>query len=402
MCKVYVTGMGVVSALGLGKEENRSALLARKSGIGHAKYLNSSLVDKLPVAEVPFNTTAMLPLLHRQENLQQSRLVVLAALAIQEALCDRLGPSGKPSPLTGFINATTVGGMGDVEDVYDSLINPGIRDNLGAGDALDCAAGTEQLARHFGFTQFVSTISTACSSSANAIMYGARLIRHGIIDRAICGGVDTLTRFTLNGFNSLKNIDKQPCRPFDANRNGLNLGEGAAYLVLESEKSINITGATPLAILSGYCNFNEAFHPTAPSPEGEGAYHAMKGAIEAAGLETGSISWINAHGTATINNDEAEGAALLRLFGKEMPAFSSTKSFTGHTLAAAGAIEAVFSIMSIRHGEIYPVLHFNDPMPGLDLVPVTEVKTGIPVNHVLSNSFGFGGNNASLLFSKYA
>jgi 3-oxoacyl-[acyl-carrier-protein] synthase-1 len=230
-------------------------------------------------------------------------------------------------------------------------------------------------------------------------MYGARLIKAGMLDVAICGGTDALTRFTINGFNSLKNTDQQPCRPFDADRNGLNLGEAAAFLVLVSEK---LNPAHVLAELSGYCNFNEAFHPTAPSPEGDGAYQAMNGAIRMAGIEPSAVSYINVHGTATLNNDLSEGMAMKRLFGNTPPAFSSTKPYTGHTLAAAGAVEAVFSLLSLQNGEIFPSLNFTTPMPELDLTPATNWQQEVSIQHVLSNSFGFGGNNASLLFSRYA
>ena len=408
MGKVYVTGMGLVTALGIGVKANRQGLVTGTSGIGYAKHLKSLLRDQFPAAEVDYSTNDLLQFVAHRGQLQESRLVLLAAIAIQEALESaspfRLvdNPGHATAPRTGFINATTVGGMADVEYEYEQMIDPQVpRISPHLGDSLDCAHGTEELARHFGLTGFIGTVSTACSSSANAIMYGARLIKGGILDRAICGGVDTLTRFTINGFNSLKNIDKNPCKPFDANRNGLNLGEGAAYLVLESEESIRKSVQKPLAQLSGYCNFNEAFHPTAPSPDGAGAYQAMLGAIEQAGLQPADISCINAHGTATINNDIAEGHALQRLFGNQVPPFSSTKSFTGHTLAPSGAIEAIYSILSILNNEIYPVLNFETPMPEIGLIPVTRLVTGAKNRHVLSNSFGFGGNNASLLFSKY-
>ncbi|MFT4023879.1 MAG: beta-ketoacyl-[acyl-carrier-protein] synthase family protein [Flavihumibacter sp.] len=293
--------------------------------------------------------------------------------------------------------------MADVENRYTDLVDPAKPVvNPAISDALDCAQGTEVLARHFGLRQQVATVSTACSSSANAMGYGARLLQAGVVDRVICGGVDTLTRFTLNGFNSLRNTDAALCKPFDEHRNGLNLGEGAAYLVLESDKSLAVTGRKPLGLLSGYFNYNEAFHPTAPSPDGNGAYEAMAGALRQAALAPREISYINAHGTATFNNDIAEAKAMIRLFGEAMPPFSSTKSYTGHTLAAAGAMEAVFSLLSILHGEIYPSLRFDTPMSDAPLIPLRTLQEGLSVDHVLSSSFGFGGNNASLILSRYA
>jgi 3-oxoacyl-(acyl-carrier-protein) synthase len=401
MRKVYVTGMGIVSAAGIGTEANRSALLSGKSGIGFAHFLSSNLKDSFPLAEISYAASELRQFITGDGSKLSNRLTLLAAIAIEEAIGTK--PFFSPDSQVGFINATTVGGMGDVEDLYASLIEPG--NNMPAsnlGDALDCAHGTEELARYFGFGQFISTVSTACSSSANSLMYAARLIGNGMLDTAICGGTDTLTRFTLNGFNSLKNIDKHPCKPFDENRNGLNLGEGAAYLVLQTEEMMLRSGREPLAVFSGYCNYNEAFHPTAPSPEGEGAFQAMKGALKQAGLDESRISFINAHGTATLNNDLAEAFAMQRLFGDNMPAFTSTKTYTGHTLAASGAIEAVFSILNILHKEMYPVLNFSSVMPEVALEPLTVLKQQVTVDHVLSNSFGFGGNNASLIFSKYA
>ncbi|GAO41180.1 3-oxoacyl-[acyl-carrier-protein] synthase II [Flavihumibacter petaseus NBRC 106054] len=391
--------MGIVSALGIGIEANRSALLAKRSGIGQARWLQSRLTERLPLGEVPFSNDALWSAAGLQQHQPAGRQVLLALHAMKAALGGI--KAADIDPQMGFINATSVGGMSDVENIYSNLIDPAkpiLNNEL--GDSLDCSQGTESLARIFGLKSYITTISTACSSSANAIMYAARLISNGLIDSAVCGGTDTLARFTLNGFNSLKNVDAQPCRPFDENRNGLNLGEGAAYLVLESEQQLKRSGRQPLALLSGFCNYNEAFHPTAPSPEGLGALAAMQGAIKKAGLHPDDISYVNAHGTATLNNDIAEAMALQKLFGENMPAFSSTKCYTGHTLAAAGAIEAVFSVLNLQEDEIYPVLNFGQPIAAAPVVPVTEVHTGKGLKHILSNSFGFGGNNASLLFSK--
>lgn len=399
MSSVFITGIGIVSALGIGVRAQREKLVAGISGLKSAYFLNSIHKSEFPFGEVPYTTVELFSTLSDKAALQQSRLQALGALALEECLSSCKTTSGPFRQ--GLINATTVGGMTDIEDRYFELIQPGIVDeDSDWASGLDCATGTEHLARRFGLTDFMTTISTACSSSANAIQYGARLLQQGHLDRVVCGGVDSLTRFTVNGFNSLKNLDKEICKPFDANRNGLNLGEGAAYLAMETEKGLQLTGNRPLAILSGYSNFNEAFHPTAPSPEGVGAYEAMKRAIEKSGLEPSAISYINAHGTATLNNDESEGRAIKRLFGDSIPPFSSTKVYTGHTLAAAGAIEAVFSVLSLQHQEIYPGLNFTTPIPGIELVPAKEYQQTV-LNHILSNSFGFGGNNASLLFSKY-
>jgi len=396
---IFVTGMGIVSALGAGIEANRLALREQRSGLGTAQFIQSRLTPLLPVGEVPFSNESLSRLAGVTAG-TQNRLVLLGLLAMREALGDGFAAT---QVSTGFINATSVGGMADVENIYTELINPAKPiANSAIGDSLDCAQGTEILARHFGIQQQIATVSTACSSSANAIGYGMRLLQAGVVDRVICGGSDTLTRFTLNGFNSLRNTDTALCLPFDENRNGLNLGEGAAYLVLETAKSLAATKRLPLGILSGYANYNEAFHPTAPSPDGKGAYEAMQGALRKAALSPEEISYVNAHGTATLNNDIAEAKAMLRLFPNGLPPFSSTKSYTGHTLAAAGAIEAVFSLLSILHSELYPTLRFNTPMIEAPIKAFLDVQEGVKVNHVLSSSFGFGGNNASLILSRYA
>src|SRR5690606_30409039 len=218
-------------------------------------------------------------------------------------------------------------------------------------DSLDCADCTQRIAAHFKLGSWQTTISTACSSSANALQLGARMIKNKEADLAICGGTDALTRFTLNGFLSLKNVDPLPCKPFDQNRRGLNLGEGAAYLVLESSESIKARNADPIALLAGFGNTNEAHHPTAPSPDGAGALRTMKAALASAGITRESVQYINAHGTATEGNDLSESNALASLFGQENhPPFSSTKSLTGHTLAASGAVEAIFCCLALKHG----------------------------------------------------
>ncbi|MDB5210188.1 MAG: beta-ketoacyl-[acyl-carrier-protein] synthase family protein, partial [Sediminibacterium sp.] len=259
---------------------------------------------------------------------------------------------------------------------------------------------TELVADQLGIKNYISTISTACSSSANAIFFAARLIRHGILDVAIAGGTDALTKFTLNGFNTLMILDREYCKPFDNARVGLNLGEGAGYVVLVSDKVAASLKKDPYCKLSGYNNANDAYHQTASSPDGTGSFLAMTGALSRSGLQPSDIDYINLHGTGTQNNDLAEGTAIKRVFGDVYPPMSSTKSFTGHTLGASGGIEAVFSVLSIKHGMLYPNLRFQTPMEELGLVPQTNFSKGNNIQHVLSNSFGFGGNCSSLIFSK--
>ena len=225
------------------------------------------------------------------------------------------------------------------------------------------------------------------------------MISAGILDYALVGGADALTRFTLNGFNTLMILDKELCKPFDENRSGLNLGEGAAYLLLSSEKGLNQLGKNPMARITGYANANDAFHQTASSPEGTGSFLAMRGALDKAGLQAKDIDYINLHGTGTQNNDIAEGTAISILFDSGYPKMSSTKAYTGHTLGASGAVEAVFSVLAIQHGIIFPNLRLETPMKEFTFQPVTELLRNQRIQNVLSNSFGFGGNCSSLIFS---
>ncbi len=264
----------------------------------------------------------------------------------------------------------------------------------------DCGDSTERIADFLGISGFMTTISTACSSSANSIMFGAQLIKAGHLDRVIAGGADSVTKFTLNGFNTLMILDKSGCRPFDENRAGLTLGEGAAFVVLESEEIIKSRNKKIMAELTGYGNANDAYHQTASSPEGTGAWLAMEKALWLSGLHPEDIDYVNVHGTGTQNNDLSEGIAMQKIFGKNMPPFSSTKSYTGHTLGAAGALETVISVMSINHGVLFPNLRFETPMKELSISPVTKVIKELNVRNVLTNSFGFGGNNSTLIISK--
>ena len=227
------------------------------------------------------------------------------------------------------------------------------------------------------------------------------MLRTGQAKRAIVGGAESLSRFHFNGFRTLMIMDQQPCRPFDANRNGLNLGEGAGYLVIENEADALARGVKILGYIGGYANACDAFHQTASSPDGEGAYLAMKGALDMAGLQPSDIDYVNAHGTATPNNDASESASVTRLLGVcKLPAISSTKAFTGHTTSASGGIEAAICVLAMNHGFIPANLRWEQSAEGL-ITPVTQTRHQ-PVHHVLCNAFGFGGNDSSLLLSDHA
>ena len=397
--RVYVTGIGILSAIGSGKLESWNAIINKESGIRTLKHLTSLHRGKLPAGEIDASNEDLAHLLGISDVALYSRTALLGMLAADEAWNDSHG-APSDSIRTGVISSTTVGGIDKSELFFkEYLADGGEGYNIRTLVSHDCGDSTERIAQRLGLHDFVTTISTACSSSANAIMLGARMIRSGRLDRAIAGGTDALTIYTLNGFNALKILDHEWCRPFDEERKGLNLGEGAAYLVLESEASLKETGNEPLCFIAGYGNTNDAYHQTASSPDGSGAYKAMEEALRVAQMVPSQIDYVNAHGTATPNNDLSEGLAIKRMFADDLPPFSSTKAFTGHTLAAAGAIEAVLSVLSLENKTILPNLNFNTPIVELGMVPVTELESR-NINTILSNSFGFGGNCSTLIFSR--
>lgn len=399
--RIVVTSLGILSALGNGIAANLQALQQQRPGLRYPQLLQTIHAGEFLLGEVPYSNDELSAMLGLPAgNNGYTRTTLLAMAAMQEVL---KGIDKKELQDEGFafINANTVGGMCSVEDMYEYFLSDNTaEDALKYIDTLDCAESTQNVTKHFGLKPFTATISTACSSSGNAIILGARLIQHGIVKRAICGGCDALSRFTLNGFHSLKNVDKQPARPFDNTRFGLNLGEGAGYVLLETEKSAKERGAEIIAVLSGYANTNDAYHPTAPNPNGDGAYNTMQLALQKAQLQTTDINYINAHGTATTANDAAEGKAIERLFNGHTPHFSSTKPYTGHTLAAAGVIEAIFSIGALQQQMVWPSLNHTTQMEEVSITPTTQLIENAGINHVLSNSFGFGGNNVSLIFSR--
>jgi 3-oxoacyl-[acyl-carrier-protein] synthase-1 len=300
---------------------------------------------------------------------------------------------------TGLISATTVGGMDKTESFFVDFLKDESYGHLRDVRNHECGKTTEIIADDLGIKGFISTINTACSSSVNAIAFGTRLIRNNFLDVVVAGGTDALSCFTLNGFNSLMILDGQPCKPFDAKRNGLNLGEGAGFVVLVSERALRDNNLKSLCVVRGFANTNDAFHQTASSPDGRGSYGAMVGALQMGELAAGDIDYVNLHGTGTLNNDLSEGTAIRRLFENSIPAVSSTKAFTGHTLGASGGIEAVFSVLAIQHQCLLPNLRFEQPIPEINICPQLTFESR-RIRHVMSNSFGFGGNCSSIIFSK--
>lgn len=397
--KVYVTGIGVISAIGNNVSETMRSFEQLKSGIGHLDHIQSRHQSETPVAEVKASNEELTAMAGFGPDYKNTRTALLGIIAAKEAV-KSAGITDMKAFRTGLISATSVGGMGMTENLWmDYLNTEKTGDWLRYIDSHECGDSTEAIADALGIKDFLSTISTACSSSANSIMFGARLIKQGILDRVVVGGTDSLSKFTINGFSTLMILDKENCKPFDAQRKGLNLGEGAGFIVIESEKAA--AGKQILAELTGYGNANDAYHQTASSPDGAGAYLAMEKAFKVSGLKPENIDYINAHGTGTEINDMSEGSALDRMFNKQVPMISSTKAFTGHTLGACGGIEAVFSVLAIKNNMVFPSLNHVNPMPDISFVPTKELKKDQKINHVLSNSFGFGGNTSALIFSRH-
>lgn len=394
---VWIVGMGVISSIGMTVEENLASLKSGKSGVGYAEHLNTVHKNTFPVCEIKKSNDELALLSKMDKGLPRS--VYISAIAAHEAFevisCKLKVESDYR---VGFISGNTIGGMDLSEDFYAEFLQDKSAGHLKNVVNHECGNITDLVAKHLNIP-FSTTISTACSSSANAIIHGSRMIKHGLKDIVIAGGVDALCKFTLNGFNTLMILDTEPSKPFDENRKGLNLGEGAGYVVLVSEKIKNELQLKSFAKVAGYSNANDAYHQTASSAEGNGNYFAMSEALQMSGLKSTDIDYINAHGTGTNNNDSSEGIAIERLFKNEIPSVSSTKGFTGHTLGACGGIEAVYSCLAMQENVVFPSLRHETTMKELSFTPVKEL-TSKNVNHVMSNSFGFGGNCTSLIFSK--
>lgn len=397
---LQITGTGIISAIGNGTGQTLMNLLDKKHGISSIRYLQT-IHKEIPCGEVKYSNGQLRSMLGIGNNTEFSRSAMLGAIAVRQAMEQaHLEEARKQGARIAFISGTTVGGMEICEQLYTAFTDP--QDNR--KDQIPqflCGNCADVIADYFGdMFCMATTPSTACSSASGAIILGAELIKSGYVDIAVAGGCECLSKFHLNGFNSLMILDKDLCRPFDATRAGLNLGEGAGYLVIESEEWTEAHKSTPLCTLAGYGNACDAFHQTASSPDGRGAYAAMEQALDMAHLKPGDIDYINAHGTGTPNNDLSEGMAVMRLFGDKVPYISSTKSFTGHTTSASGGVESVICILAMQNSFIPASLRFTNRIDELTFLPTAETITRVRLDNVLCNAFGFGGNDTSLLFSR--
>lgn len=395
--KIAITGMGTMTSIGKNVEENYDALIHSRHGISDIEFLETRHRGELMVGEIKTSNAELIRTLGLPEDTNFTRTTLLGICAAREAV-QHAGISDINEWRTGLISSTSVGGMDISEQYFYNYEDHPDKQKFVVSH--EGGFSTAAIADDLGLKGFTATISTACSSAANAIMMGAKLIQSGMLDRVVVGGTDALSKFTLNGFKTLMIVTDGYNTPFDENRKGLNLGEAAAFIVLESDACIQKSGKKVLGYLTGYANANDAHHQTASSDNGQGAFLAMDQALKLSGMAPEKIDYINVHGTATPNNDLSEGTAMIRIFGGDsVPDFSSTKAFTGHTLAAAAAVEAVYSLLAINHGVIFPNLNFQTKMKEFDLTPVTVLKHK-NIEHVLSNSFGFGGNCSTLIFSK--
>jgi 3-oxoacyl-(acyl-carrier-protein) synthase len=368
--RIFITGMGAVSPLGSGVAETRAALAAGRCHLGPLSLFETPDNTPLPVGQVRIPlATQSIPRTHQ-----------LARMAVDQAMANcREAPDA-------VVVGTTTGGMRTTED----LLKEGIDDP----DAYRWHAASsvaEDIADRVGCKGAVFTVSTACSSGAVALKIALEMLRSGKARRVLAGGVDSLCRLTYYGFNALKLIDPLGARPFDKDRRGMSVGEGAAMLMLVAEDYRNAVAEFLGAGLS--C---DAYHPTAPHPEGRGAYAAMVSAIDDAGLSAADVDYINLHGTGTPDNDLAEARAVMRLFGDRPPPVSSLKGAAGHPLAAAGAFAAVAASICIDAQLIPANTGTRHPDPDLGLDPVTRPRQ-TALGTVLVNSFGFGGNNAAVV-----
>jgi 3-oxoacyl-(acyl-carrier-protein) synthase len=391
--RVVVTGMGMVSAAGWTLDETWDAIAQGRSGLRPLSLFESQRCGKLPVGEVTGDPAS------RSGLPGGSRSDHLAMWAARQAWGDAgLGAASFAPDRGAVVLGALTGGMLFTEEFLSRLHLEHRADASHLADRA-CCNSADRIAEIFGLAGFRTTISNACASGGAALGLACDLIEAGEADVVLAGGVDSLNRIVLNGFNSLMLVSPDGCRPFDAERKGMSVGEGAGVLVLESEKHALGRGAHARALLAGRGNTCDAHHVSAPQPEGRGLCEAMRIALADAGLAPAAVDYINAHGTGTADNDPVEAKAIRSLFGQTPPAVSSTKRFFGHTLAAAGAIEAIVTVLALERQAIPPNLGLRTVDPKISLAPVVEYRQA-KLDVAMSTSLGFGGNNSAVLFRR--
>jgi 3-oxoacyl-[acyl-carrier-protein] synthase II len=392
MRQVLVTGLGAVSPFGAGVKAYWTGVAAGVCAIRPITLIDTDGFRCHVAAEVPEGITG---------SRRRSRADRLALAAAREAL-DDAGLTAADREDAALVVGAVGGGMLEAEAWYwrrRGRAMPG-PSSLGALRSILPFSHAETLASRLRLGGPRETLVTACSSGAASLAVAAELIADGVVDTALAGGADALTRICFMGFNALRLLDPGPCRPFDRERKGMSIGEGAAFLVLEEASRARARGARAYAELAGASMTTDAFHVTAPHPEGDGMARAMRAALARGGVAPGDVGYVNAHGTATLQNDRIEAAALRTVFGEGRVLVSSTKSMIGHTMAAAGSLEALATVLALAHGVMPPTaqLEHTDPDVPFDCVP--RVAREAAVEHAISNSFGFGGQNVTLLFRR--
>jgi len=400
--RVAVTGLGIISAIGESITEFKEGLFNGRCGIRPISLFDTKGFITQSAAQVKNKN---LKALSGSRDIRRiSRCDLLGLVAVREALSDSgLDFDNCDRNDIGVILGGGAGGMLSWEKFRRALWQKKAKPRPSLLLSSASCTLTDLIASHYRFTGSRATIVTACSSSATSIGFASDLIRSGAHEIVITGGSESLSEVTFAGFNALRVVDPEYCRPFDKNRRGLSLGEGAAILVLENYEKAKKKGATIYAEVLGYATNSDAFHMTSPDPEAMGMSRVMVKALERASVATNQVGYINAHGTATKANDHLETKAIKKVFGEKDAgdlAISSTKSMVGHCLGAGGAIEAVATILALREQVAPPTIHLDEPDPDCDLDYVPLQSRPRKIRIALSNSFAFGGNNTSLVFGR--
>jgi 3-oxoacyl-[acyl-carrier-protein] synthase II len=397
MRRVLVTGLGGVSPYGAGRGAFWDGLAAGRCAIGPIGLFETEGFRSRIGAEVPAGTR--LPGVSRR----RARADRFALAAASEAVADAGLSRAELRPAAVIVGGIG-GGMLEAETWFwhrqrEGVDDPALRTALWS---ILPFAHADVVARRFGTTGPKETVVLACSSGGAALGLAAELIASGETPLALAGGVDAMTRICFMGFNALKLLDPDPCRPFARDRRGMSLGEGAGFVVLEDEAHAHARGARGYAELASYGLTTDAWHLTAPHPDGEGSVRAMAEALDRAAVSASAVGYVNAHGTGTAQNDRVEAAALRKLFDPDTVLVSASKSLLGHTMAAAGALEAIATVLTLGHDLIPPTANLTVPDPEVPFDCVPLVARPARVECALSNSFGFGGQNLSLLFRRAA
>ena len=408
--RVVVTGVGLVSSLGLGNKENWDGLLSGRSGIRRITHFDPTEFASTIAGEVP--NFDPLQFVSKKDVKKMDVFIQYAIAASEFALLDaNLPTNGELGIETGVFLASGIGGFGTIEREHRALLKGGprkISPFFIPSAIINLAAG--QVSIRFGAKGPNSATATACAASAHAIGDALQIIRRGGAEVMIAGGSEAaITPMGVGGFASMRalstrNDDPQKAsRPFDLDRDGFIIGEGSGVVILEELEHAQARGAQIYCELVGYGMSADAHHMTAPAEDGAGAVRVMESAIKDAGIIPSEIQYVNAHGTSTPYNDRIETLAIKKCFGEHAQklAISSTKSMTGHLLGAAGGLEAGISALAVRHQIVPPTINLENPDPECDLDYVPNENRTLSIDYALSNSFGFGGTNASLVFKRY-